>query len=142
MEKRRKCVGLRRPHAPRPRTSCVPTLTQGHVALHGLSSHCMLNPPVGTAQHGASERSSTFLSLTTIAHCVLPFCCALPGPEIPGLPGPAGSLPPLLHSGRTQGSNKERREQERLTERDPGPLILHLLPPMILCYTYTFSHFT
>ena len=101
-----------------------PSLSQERVALHGLFNHCTLCPPTDTAQQDASERPPIFLSLVPIAHFVLSFGWAWTGPEIPGLPGPAGTLPSLICSGRKQGSSKERREQERLSERDPGPLIL------------------
>lgn len=74
-----------------------PSLTQEHVALHGLFRDCTLYPPEDMVHQDASERFSASRSLTATAHFVLSFCWALDGPEILGLPGPVGTLPSFLH---------------------------------------------
>lgn len=122
MEKRRKCARRRRQHGPGHRISYAPTLTQGHAAWHSLFSHCVLYPPVDMAQY-ASERSSTFPVLIPIAHFVLSFCCSLPGPELPVFKTLLRTY--LLSSAVGENKTQTMREEERLGERDPGPLILY-----------------
>lgn len=88
-----------------------PSLTQEHVALHGLFRGCTLYPPEDMVHQDASERVLASRSLTPTAHFVLSFCWALDGPEILGLPGPAGTLASFLPSSSVG-------ENEAQTKRD------------------------
>lgn len=74
-----------------------PSLTQEHVALHGLFRDCTLYSPEAMVHQDASERFSASRSLIPTAHFVLSFCWTLNGSEILGLPGAVGTLPSFLH---------------------------------------------
>lgn len=93
-----------------------PSLTQEHVALRGLFRDCTLYPPEAMVHQDASERFSASRSLIPTAHSMLSFCWALDGPEILGLPGPAGTLPSFLH---LQWEKTRLKQRERRTREGP-----------------------
>lgn len=73
-----------------------PSLTQEHVALHGLFRDCTLYSPEAMVHQDASEvlpSSPSSPLLTFCSHSAGPWMA----PEILGLPGAVGTLPSFLH---------------------------------------------
>lgn len=81
--------------------------------------HCILYPPGHMAQQGASEKSSVFLTLIPITHCSSGPWIAQKYLAFKALVGPYLSSPAM-------GEKKApaKREEDRQSEWDPGPLLL------------------